>query len=73
MTITEICDVLKKELLDNGYEYGFASADTSGFEKSITIGEKNSQFTNMTLVLSLFIRCVENTCFCLTSANFFEK
>ena len=23
MTITKICDILKKELLNNGYEYGF--------------------------------------------------
>lgn len=23
MTITKICDMLKKELLNNGYEYGF--------------------------------------------------
>ena len=39
MTITEICDVLKKELLNNGYEYGFVvdgkkyKPDMSGFDE----------------------------------------
>ncbi len=25
MTITRICDMLRKELLNNGYEYGFVA------------------------------------------------
>ncbi len=39
MTIIEICDVLKKELLNNGYEYGFVvdgkkyKPDMSGFDE----------------------------------------
>ena len=37
MTIIEICDMLKKELLNNGYEYGFV-ADGKKYKPDMSNG-----------------------------------
>lgn len=35
MTIREICDLLKKELLNNGYEYGFSKGFDEEFDRAL--------------------------------------
>lgn len=54
MTITKICDILKKELLNNGYEYGFV-VNGKKYKPDMRNGFDNEYYQ-----YSLTIYCVQN-------------
>ena len=43
MTITKICDILKNELLNNGYEYGFV-VDGKKYRPDMSNGFDNEYY-----------------------------
>lgn len=54
MTITKICDILKKELLNNGYEYGFV-VNGKKYKPDMSNGFDNEYYQR-----SLTIYCVQD-------------
>ena len=54
MTITKICDILKKELLNNGYEYGFV-VNGKKYKPDMSNGFDNEYYQH-----SLTIYCVQD-------------
>lgn len=70
MTITEICDVLRKELLNNGYEYGFV-VDGKKYKPDMSNGfdeEYYHQAKTISIVQDPLVTMQEKTGTCIDAA-----